>query len=191
MTNNNFGAMGRAILNNLYNWLLKLNPIRRSSKITDNDDNEEITNFVVFESTKVKAELRKRTYKDEGCGDVAVQCLEKYFYLMEEGRSTLNLTMQEALVILDALNGSIVFANEGLVRSAWISIQSAIEYHQLDKAWNIDGSALVEKIKNLSLMETFALVDACERFWHGNNEGADVRLRVYEVGLVKKDLEEF
>lgn len=62
--------------------------------------------------------------------------------------------------------------------------------YQLDKAWNIDGNALVEKMKNLSLIETFALVDACEHFWHGNNEGADVRTRVYEVGLVKQDLEE-
>ncbi|MFY9604024.1 MAG: hypothetical protein WAR00_05190, partial [bacterium] len=38
----------------------------------------------------------------------------------------------------------------------------------LDKKWQVDGKALVKKLKALSHVQALALVDAAERFWQAN-----------------------
>ena len=41
-------------------------------------NNNDATKIVTIKSTELKAELRKRTYKEEACGKIAGQCLKKH-----------------------------------------------------------------------------------------------------------------
>jgi hypothetical protein len=44
-------------------------------------------------------------------------------------------------------------------------VLEAIELHDLDQQWNVDGRELVTKLRSLDHLALFALVDAVERFW--------------------------
>jgi hypothetical protein len=57
----------------------------------------------------------------------------------------------------------------------WVEVKDGIQLDGLDKKWNINGAALVEKIKSLPYPEKCALIDASERWWNfvasGNQPG--------------------
>jgi hypothetical protein len=44
-------------------------------------------------------------------------------------------------------------------------VLEAIELHDLDQRWTVDGRELVTKLRSLDHLALFALVDAVERFW--------------------------
>jgi hypothetical protein len=44
-------------------------------------------------------------------------------------------------------------------------VLEAIELHDLDRRWNVDGRELVTKLRSLDHLALFALVDAVGRFW--------------------------
>jgi hypothetical protein len=70
-----------------------------------------------------------------------------------------------------AFNG-ILFADSAAIRYAWSEVQDAIHYDNLDSKWNVDGKALVEKMKLMSIGHMIALVDSVEIWWNrvGNGE---------------------
>ena len=75
--------------------------------------------------------------------------------------------MAEACLIVDSLNGSIMDANTAQV--LWAGIADSIRLDGLDKKWDVDGPALVEKLQGLNVLQAMALVDAAERFWEMEN----------------------
>ncbi len=81
------------------------------------------------------------------------------------------LSEAEIGLILDAFNGT-MFADSSSIRYAWSEVQDAIEYDALDSKWNVDGKALVEKMKMISLGHMITLVDSVEIWWNrvGNGE---------------------
>ena len=79
------------------------------------------------------------------------------------------LTLPECWFLVDMLNGSSMDANTaGLL---WASAEDACALDGLDKKWQVDGKALVKKLKALSHVQALALVDAAERFWQANSAG--------------------
>lgn len=93
--------------------------------------------------------------------------LERLYTLYRRAIREVSLTMAEACLIVDSLNGSIMDANTAQV--LWAGIADSIRLDGLDKKWDVDGPALVEKLQGLNVLQAMALVDAAERFWEMEN----------------------
>ena len=97
--------------------------------------------------------------------------LERLYTLYRLALREMKLTLPEAWFIVDMLNGSLVDAySAGLL---WASAEDACALDGLDKKWQVDGKAFVEKLKALSPVQALALVDAAERFWQANTGSMD------------------
>ena len=97
--------------------------------------------------------------------------LERLYTLYRLALREMKLTLPEAWFIVDMLNGTIMDANTaGLL---WASAEDACALDGLDKKWQVDGKAFVEKLKALSPVQALALADAAERFWQANTGTAD------------------
>ena len=108
--------------------------------------------------------------------------LNRLYTLYRRALRQVNLTVDEACLIVDALNGSITTADDaGLL---WARILDAIRYDKLDEKWKIDGKELVEKLQQLNELQAMAIVDAAERFWQldSNDVREDVK-RCFGIGI--------
>jgi len=92
--------------------------------------------------------------------------LERLYTLYRLALREMKLTLPEAWFIVDMLNGSLVDAYSA--GTLWASAEDACALDGLDKKWQVDGKAFVEKLKALSPVQALALVDAAERFWQAN-----------------------
>lgn len=92
--------------------------------------------------------------------------LARYYYLLKRARVELRakLSAREVALICDACNGTLWQAYSLSLLPA--EIEDSLE-DGLAAKWEVDGPALVEKLRGLDLLELAALVDAVERFWGG------------------------
>lgn len=97
--------------------------------------------------------------------------LERLYALYRRALRQIDLTVDEACLIVDALNGSLTTADDASL--LWARVEDAIHYEKLDEKWNVDGRALVDKLRGLNEIQALAVADAAERFWE--IESADNR----------------
>lgn len=106
--------------------------------------------------------------------------LGRLYTLYDRALRRLDLTVDEACLIVDALNVTIHDVRSGV--RFWIDVQDAIELEGLAEKWNVDGKALIEKLTALDELSCMAIVDAAERFWYGKKyRDMDIREAVKKV----------
>lgn len=88
--------------------------------------------------------------------------LDRYYALLDRAIKTVDLTLKEAYLIVDCLNGVLM---DTLAPHLWVEIQDAIQIDHVDQKWEVDGPALVAKLRALSETQATAIVDATERYW--------------------------
>ncbi len=97
--------------------------------------------------------------------------LQRLYTLYRLALREVKLTLPECWFLVDMLDGSLMDANTaGLL---WAEAEDAIALDGLDAKWQVDGKALVKKLKALSHVQALALVDAAERFWQANTGTAN------------------
>lgn len=111
------------------------------------------------------------------------EMLEAHAFMLR--RCTPTFTMNDAMLIMDALNG--VLLMKETVHLIWAEISDAIHMDGLDKKHNVDGDALVKRLRDMGQrpFECMALADAVSRAWNASEyhvENLEERLKV--VGLV-------
>jgi hypothetical protein len=106
--------------------------------------------------------------------------LERLYTLYRLALRDVKLTLPEAWFIVDMLNGSLMDAYTA--GTLWASAEDACAMDGLDKKWQVDGKAFVEKLKALSPVQALALVDAAERFWQADDE--DIK-KFFGVAIVE------
>ncbi len=94
-----------------------------------------------------------------------------------------NLTEGDACLIVDVLNGTIMDANNA--RMLWAEVEDGCSLEGLAEKWEVDGPALVEKLKQLNDVQALAVVDAAEGFWTKHDQG-DMREIVREVFRIRE-----
>ena len=102
--------------------------------------------------------------------------LTRYYRLLAEMRPTLRerFSPPEISLILDACNGWMMDLSSPA--HIWLEVADAIRLNQIDKKWEVtDGQALVQRIHDLSWLESVALADAITRWWHAVGEGDHTR----------------
>jgi len=104
--------------------------------------------------------------------------LERLYGLYARALRRVKLTIDEACLIVDALNGTLHDVTSGT--RFWIGVQDSIEMDELDEKWGVDGKTLIEKLSKLDDLTAMAIVDAAERFWCDEKSGDDFRKAVAE-----------
>lgn len=117
---------------------------------------------VSFRSVVLMAKLDERGKRN----DVAKRDLDRYYALVEWYGSRLSFADAEWSLLRDAFSGT-AFADTS-PRALPTLIQDAIALDKLDRKWDVEGAALLEKIKALGYAESLALIDAVERWWAAN-----------------------
>lgn len=89
--------------------------------------------------------------------------LERYYTLLDRALASTTLTEAEAWLLVDVLNGTIMDATTA--HMLWAEVEDGIRLDRLADKWELDGPALVEKLRGLTELQSMVLVDAAERFW--------------------------
>jgi hypothetical protein len=95
---------------------------------------------------------------------VGLRDLRRYYSLLNYHLLELNLTTDEANLICEALKDYRLEEDSERGRVIWKQINNTIQQEQLDRKWKVN-SAFIGKIKALTHFQSFALVDAVERYW--------------------------
>jgi hypothetical protein len=109
--------------------------------------------------------------------------LERLYTLYRRTLPTIPLTVDEACLIVDTLNGTLMDADTA--RLLWAEIEDACYLDGLDKKWHVDGSALVKRLNELSDTQALALIDAAERFWESVPQKGDIRTEIKKYFYVE------
>jgi hypothetical protein len=120
------------------------------------------TNYVGFRaSEEMLGFLRARQEEGEGLGAVARRQLEFYQALLARGLQeirALELSREEALRILEALNGILITPETTPL--LWAEVAQRLG----------DEDPTVRKVRSLSPAGMWALADVAARFWRGDRE---------------------
>lgn len=112
--------------------------------------------------------------------------LERLYTLYRRSLRRVNLTIDEACLVVDALNSSLMTADTAHL--LWASIEDAIQHEDLAKKWGVDGKVLVEKLQSLNEIQSMAVIDAAERFWSQQKyRDQDMREAVAGCFEIKKE----
>lgn len=94
------------------------------------------------------------------------QTIERYAVILTRQRAELRkaLSADEQALILDAVNGSLFYSYS--IDMLWAEIADACELDHLDQKWNVDGAALVAKVRGAGIAGQAAIIDGAERWWN-------------------------
>lgn len=110
--------------------------------------------------------------------------LERLYTLYSRALRQVNLTIKEASLLVDLLNGTLSDANSAA--SLHWEVDDGIRLDGLDSKWGIDGAEFIKKIASLSEIQKLALIDAAERFWQGH-EGKEFNNWITECFMIKNN----
>jgi hypothetical protein len=169
----------------------------RSTEMTPRGGTPQLT----FRAGALGPDLDKRvgTSLHETRAAVAQRDLERYYTLLHSGArevAELQLSDAEASAICDTLNGGLLSAagtailDHGppleLINLVAMELQDADRLNRLGEKWHVDVAQLVTRLRTLTPLGQYALLDAVERFWRDPQRDTAELLR--EVGLVSSSV---
>lgn len=110
--------------------------------------------------------------------------LERLYTLYSRALATVQLEFNQAYLIVDALNGVLMDANNA--KLLWAEIEDAINLDHLDQKWQVDGKALVEKLRGLNEIQAIAVIDAAERFWQAQKSGQEAEELIKKIFKIRR-----
>lgn len=124
-------------------------------------------------------ELERRTENGKPASEIARRDLERYYEMLK--RSLPKFSFNEAQLMVDVFNGTLI--QPFTVQLLWAEVSDAVEEGYAEK-WEVDGTALVQKLRSLSSFECMAVADAIERIWRGDYHITDMDEQIRASGLV-------
>lgn len=123
---------------------------------------------------RILAEIDRRVeYDTEGSRSATIsRLLERYFSLLRRARGDLRHMFSdgEIMLIVDVLNGVAFFDTFGIYLIVH-EVADGIEMDRLDQKWQVDGPALVAKLKGLNDAQTLAIVEGVTMWWNRVSKG--------------------
>lgn len=102
--------------------------------------------------------------------------LERAYALLDRDLATLPFSEAEWLLLLDVTNGTLF--EPASIPFLWAEVADALAATPaLAAKWNVDGPALVARLRALSPLRAWAVVDALERCWRQATTAAAPDLR--------------
>lgn len=142
--------------------------------------------LVTFRAGPVAPDLAARTRAGTAVGARARDDLERYYRLLARALAGVQLSEDEASLIVDALNG--MLTEPHTAHLLWAEIDDAITGDGLAEKWSVDGQALVARLRALTPFAALAVSDAAERYWLDTHltPTRDHTERLRAVGLVRE-----
>jgi len=109
--------------------------------------------------------------------------LERLYMLYERALRRIDLSVEEACLIVDALNGALYDAKTAHLLPA--GVNDSIQMEGLAEKWGVDGEALIKKLSALDELTCMAIIDAAERA-RADESGRDFRAVVAEKFCIKQ-----
>lgn len=109
-------------------------------------------------------------------GEMARRDLNRFYALIDYGLLNIDITVEEACMICEALNGTLFDYRASVIDTLRIGIADYFNYNPYDSLGNNRSTevvTLVEKISKYDMIQCAAIVDASERFWMQSEEGND------------------
>ena len=119
---------------------------------------------VKFHVSMAEDVLKQVEERGKARSTVITRDLDRLYTLYRRALRRVGLSLDEACLITDALNGSLMTADTAHL--LWASIEEAVKYEGLQEKWGVDGRALEEKLRSLNELQFMAVIDAAERFWN-------------------------
>lgn len=92
---------------------------------------------------------------------------DRYQEILRRTQIEKRLSDTEWNLVRDSLNG-VAHQPASQIRHLWHGIEDSIQLDGLAEKWEVDGDALLEKLRDLSFVEEVAVVEAVERWWIEN-----------------------
>lgn len=129
-------------------------------------------------------QVQQRVDDGETLSFAAKRELERHCQILALDLARVDLTPDEAMLLLDALNGA---TWEGWSATLlWANGEDSLP--GLADKWGVDGRALVQKLRALTPGQSLAVVDAAERWWRRPQaEGESREDSLRRVGLLPQD----
>lgn len=144
--------------------------------MTNND------NLTCFRDASIKQSLLTR---GNSSGDIARRDIDRYYVLLADALRRVKLTSNEAMLLCDALNGTLNEFRINPAQALVFSVQDAIDLDSLDSKWEVDKTSFLAKLKGLNTLEAAAVLDAVERFWYEPEyQIEDTKVKLAQVGLI-------
>ncbi len=144
-----------------------------------------MADMVSFRAGPLADEIDPRTGHGLKVGAVAQRDLGRYYELLNYALATVQLSQAEAMLIVDACNGTLFEPFSIGVQVLTYDVQDSLEDGYATK-WGVDGEALVKKLAGYSTIQRAAICDAIERFWGNTYHIENTAARLVRVGLVKR-----
>ena len=127
--------------------------------------------------------LQERSEMGKSPSLTASEMVDAYLSLLR--RSLPTFTENEAMLMMDAMNGCLI--DYHAPTTLWANIADAVSIDRVDQKWQVDGYALVERLRKLTPFEQWAIYDAIRRAWNSETYRIDnMAERIRKVGLVKE-----
>lgn len=99
------------------------------------------------------------------------ETIERYAAILARERAALRgqLSANECALLIDVTNGSLFYSYS--LALLWAEVEDGCSLDHLDAKWEIDGAALVAKVRSAGIAGQAAIVDACERWWERVSNG--------------------
>jgi hypothetical protein len=112
----------------------------------------------------------------------ARETLHYFYYALAVELRTVNFTEQEALLVVDTLNSVLwePFSVPLLVANVEDSIAEG-----LAEKWDVDGDALLAKLRALTYTQTLAVIAATRKWWNTQTATVDRAESLRAVGLLR------
>ncbi len=138
---------------------------------------------IQFRSSEIlDRELAARSDESLSVHTVAKRDLERYYEMLQ--RSLPSFTQGEAMLLVDVLNGTLHLSYS--MHLIWAEVSDALKEGYAEK-WEVDGTALVEKLRELTPFECMAVADAVERAWNSTTyQVSNLEEKVRQIGLIQK-----
>ncbi len=102
--------------------------------------------------------------------------LERAYALLERELATMSFSEAEWLLLLDVTNGTLF--EPASIPLLWAEVADALDHApSLAAKWGVDGAGLVARLRALSPLRAWAVVDALERCWQQTTAAAESDLR--------------
>lgn len=99
----------------------------------------------------------------QGFGGMLTTIVERYNEIVR--RKKLNLSEAEWNLIRDTMNASCYWDRPDSILVLPIAVRDSIELDKADEKWDVDGTALLEKLGSADYSDLCAIVDRVETWW--------------------------
>lgn len=120
------------------------------------------TTLIQFRAGELADGIAQRRDHGQSATDVARRDLARYYAVLAAELASTVWLPGEVAALRDALNGSLLDTTS--YRLLWAEIDDALA-DGLAAKWDVDGPALVAKLRVLTPAQAMAVIDGAERYW--------------------------